>query len=139
MVDGLPIPGPDRPAYLTAVAGEGRSGGEARPALITHPPIAGSTTIDYLLTLPASKPAQLRFSTAIQDGAKGTNGVAFLVAINGQVAWTQKVIGPDGWHPGSVDLKAYAGETVVLSLIVDAMGDATCDWARWGEPRIEAQ
>jgi hypothetical protein len=46
---------------------------------------------------------------------------------------------PDGWHEGSVELSAYTGETILLSLVVDALGDATCDWARWGEPRIETR
>jgi len=139
MVDGMSLPQGSRPAYLAAIAGEGTSGGVTRPALVTHPPIGGSTAIDYLLTLPQNLRADLRFSTAIQDGARDTNGIAFLVAVNGRVANRQEVTGPDGWHEGSVGLGAHAGETILLSLIVDALGDATCDWARWGEPRIEAR
>ncbi|PIU93979.1 MAG: hypothetical protein COS65_09915, partial [Armatimonadetes bacterium CG06_land_8_20_14_3_00_66_21] len=114
-------------------------GGVTKAALVTHPPIDGSTALDYLLTLPKDPPAELRFSTALQDGAEGTNGVAFLVAVNGHVAYRKEVTGPDGWHEGCVNLSAHAGETVLLSLIVDAQGSARCDWSRWGEPRIEGR
>jgi len=151
-VDGMALPKDSRPAYLTVGPGEGSSGGVTRPALMAHPPIGGATAIDYLLTLPkipagadSGPPAQLRFSCAIQDGAcgeagaQGTNGIAFVVALNGQEVSRQEVARPDGWHEGSLDLGAYAGQTVLLSLIVDALGEATCDWARWGEPRIEAR
>jgi hypothetical protein len=110
-----------------------------RAALATHPPIDGVTAVDYLLTLPPGAPAVLRFSAALQDGAQGTNGVAFVVTANGQVIHRREVKSPDGWHEGSVELSAYTGETILLSLVVDALGDATCDWARWGEPRIETR
>jgi hypothetical protein len=136
-VDGLPLPLDDRPAYLGAGAAEGISAGVTMPALAAHPPIGGSTAVDYLLTLPKSPPAELSFSAGIQDGAKGTNGVAFVVEVNGQEAGRQEVAGPDGWHPVRVDLGAYAGRTILLSLVVDALGDATCDWARWGAPRLQ--
>jgi len=139
VVDGLALPQNERPAYLSAGVGEGRSGGVTKPALLAHPPIDGSTAVDYLLTLPRGAPAELRFSTAIQEGAETTNGIAFLVAANGNVLSRQEVTRPEGWHEGRADLSAYAGETVLLSLIVDARGDATCDWARWGEPRIVAR
>jgi hypothetical protein len=49
------------------------------------------------------------------------------------------VASADGWHPTTVDLSAQAGETIVVSLVADALGDASCDWARWGEPRLEAR
>ena len=138
-IGGMPIPISDRPSYVTATPGEGRSGGETRPALVVHPPVGGATAADYLVTLPRDKPAQLRFAAAIQEGAKGTNGVAFIVTVNGQVASRQEVPASDGWHPATVDLSAYAGQTILLSLVADAMGDASYDWARWGEPRIEAK
>jgi hypothetical protein len=35
-----------------------------------------------------------------------------------------------------VSLSQYAGQTVVLTLITDALGDYICDWAHWGEPRL---
>jgi len=138
-VGGMSLPAGNLPAYLTAAPGEGQSGGVTKAALVTHPPIDGSTALDYLLTLPKDPPAELRFSTALQDGAAGTNGVAFLVAVNGHVAYRKEVTGPDGWHEGCVNLSAHAGETVLLSLIVDAQGSARCDWSRWGEPRIEGR
>ncbi|MBI2301155.1 MAG: hypothetical protein HYU66_19785, partial [Armatimonadetes bacterium] len=136
---GMPLPPDDRPGYLSAAAGEGRSGGVARPSLVTHPPSDGFTAIDYVVTLPRETPADLRFSCALQEGAKSNSGVAFRVTVNGREVSRHDVSGPDGWHDGQVDLRAFAGQTVLLSLIVDALGDAVCDWARWGEPRIVAR
>ncbi len=137
LVGGIPIPVQDRPAYLSASPGEGRSGDETRPALVVHPPIGGATAVDYLVTLPPGQPAQLRFAAALQDGATGSNGVAFIVTVNGRVVAHQEVPRADGWHPTTVDLSAQMGETILLSLVADALGDASCDWARWGEPRLE--
>ena len=139
VVDGMAIPVSERPAYAIATPGEGISGGVTRPGLVAHPPIGGATVADYVIALPKDKPAQLRFSAGIQEGAKGTNGVAFIVTVNGQVVSRQEIAGSDGWHEGTVDLSAHAGKTILLSLIADAMGDASYDWARWGEPRIEAK
>ncbi len=138
VVAGAEIPPQDRPAYLSATPGEGTSGGETRPALVTHPPIGGATAIDYLVTLPAGKPARLSFACGLQDGSKST-GVGFVVEVNGQEVSRQTVAAADGWHPGTVDLTAHAGETILLSLVVDALGDASYDWSRWAEPRIETR
>lgn len=137
VVDGMAIPAALRPAYLSGLAGEGTCAGVTRPALVTHPPVDGFTAIDYVLSLPPEPPTVLRFWAGIQDGAVGTNGVAFVPTVNGQAVSRLEVKGADGWHEAGVDLGAYAGRTILLSLIVDALGDASYDWARWGEPRLE--
>lgn len=84
-------------------------------------------------------PADLSTAVGIQDGAKGTNGIDFAVAVNGEVLQPTLVEGPGGWQPIAVDLAAWAGQTVVLSLVADARDDAVCDWARWAEPVIRAK
>ncbi len=137
VIDGAAIPPQDRPAYLSATPGEGTCGGETRPAMVTHPPIGGVTAIDYLVTLPAGTPAHLAFACGLQDGSKSTNGVAFIVEVNGQEVSRQVAAAADGWHPGEVDLTPYAGQTILLSLVVDSLGDASYDWSRWSQPRIE--
>jgi len=134
-VRGMPLKPEERPPYLGASPGEGKSAGETRKALITHPPQYGRTWIDYYLALPAAK-ARFECAVAIQDGAKTTNGIVFIVLVNGEEARRLTVEEPDGWHNLAVDLSAHSGKPVLLTLCVDSNGLATCDWARWGEPRI---
>jgi hypothetical protein len=74
----------------------------------------------------------------LQDGADRSNGLDFAVAVNGEVLHRLPVERPDGWHPIEVGLSRWVGQTIVLSLIADARGDAVCDWARWGEPTVQA-
>jgi len=42
------------------------------------------------------------------------------------------------WHPHTVDLSAYAGQTVTLVFETSTgpAGDYRYDWAGWGQPRL---
>jgi len=62
--------------------------------------------------------------------------VAFEVQVNGQPVWDLPMPHPDGWKEGVVDLKPWAGQTVLLSLVTDSMGSNICDWAQWGDIRL---
>jgi hypothetical protein len=139
LVGGVPMDERARPGYLGASVGRGMSAGVERRALIAHPPIGGATAVDYLLALPAGARAELSTAVAVQDGAKGSNGLDFLVTVNGTERGRVSVGGPDGWRPLAVDLTPWAGQTVVLSLVADARGEATSDWARWAEPAIRSR
>ena len=44
---------------------------------------------------------------------------------------------PGHWEPLTADLSPWAGKPIVLALTTDSDGPFTCDWAAWGEPRIE--
>jgi hypothetical protein len=138
LLHGVPLSDKDRPTYLGASVGSGECGGVAKPALAVHPPIGGATVVDYVLTLPANAPAVLTTYAGLQDGADRSNGLDFAVAVNGEVLHRLPVERPDGWHPIEVGLSRWVGQTIVLSLIADARGDAVCDWARWGEPTVQA-
>ena len=59
-----------------------------------------------------------------------------MVEANGRELYRRQVTSPDGWHPGEVDLSEFAGQVVLLSLIVDADGSYSYDWATWAEPTI---
>ncbi|MBI5687708.1 MAG: hypothetical protein HZC54_21775 [Verrucomicrobia bacterium] len=120
-----------RPAPSNAVVG-----GAKKPALHTHPPPNGRLVVDYLLRLPAT-PARLETFAGIRDGSN-SHGVGFIVQINGREACSAQ-LRPGAWKPLTADLARYAGQTVVLSIITDAMGDFSFDWAVWGEPRIVAK
>lgn len=117
-----------RPAPYDAVVG-----GVKKPSLHAHPPQNGRMVVDYLLRLPAT-PARLETSAGIRDGSN-SHGVGFTVQINGREACSAQLL-PGAWKPMTVDLTRHAGQTVVLSLITDALGDFSFDWAVWGEPRL---
>jgi hypothetical protein len=83
------------------------------------------------------------------------NGVRFVVLVNGREVWADtktaflapktdaEKSGQDSLLPTAapfsdhtVDLSSYAGQTVSLTLRVNAMGNNANDWANWVEPRI---
>lgn len=123
--------------YLRGVVGIGTSDGVSRRGFFAHPPPNGKTFITFLLTLPAQQ-AALRGFAGIRDGAEGkSNGVRFSVEVNGREVWSQTVQAGTGWQPFSVSLGEWAGQTVLLRLVTDALGDYGWDWAQWGEVRLE--
>ena len=119
--------------YVSFAPGAGTSNGEERAGLTAHPPSAGRVYADYLLQLPPTHRLTLDFAVALQDGSK-SEACRFLVEANGEELFSQLVTGPDGWHPGRVDLSRFAGHPVLLSLIVDSEGPYSYDWARWADP-----
>jgi hypothetical protein len=123
-------------SFMRPAPGEAVVGGVKKPALHAHPPQSGRMAVDYLLRLPPT-PARLEIAAGIRDGSN-SHGVGFIVQVNGHEACSAQ-LRPSAWKPMTVDLARYAGQTVVLSLITDAMGDFSFDWAVWGEPRIIAK
>lgn len=111
-------------------------GGQTRRGLYTHPPNNGRTIAAYLLTLPAT-PARFTTALGLRDGSKSA-GVEVSIAVNGQ-ARARRMIHPGNWDMLDVDLTAWAGMPIVLSLVTDAAGGYDYDWTAWGEPQIVAQ
>ena len=92
--------------------------------------------MDFLLQLPDRKPVTLEFAAGVRDGSK-TTGVIFIVEANTRELYRLKLTKPDGWHPAKVDLTEFAGQTLLLSLVVDADGPYSFDWATWADPVIK--
>ena len=44
--------------------------------------------------------------------------------------------GKDPFSDAALDLSAYAGQTLKLTLRVNALTNNTYDWANWVEPRV---
>ncbi len=109
-------------------------GGVARSGLFAHPPDRGRREIHLPMTLP-DRPAQLQTWIGIRDGSSST-GVVFRIEVNGVVVAEQRML-PGKWQRLLVDLSPWKGATVVISLVTDSDGAYSCDWAQWGEPRIE--
>ncbi len=122
--------------FLQARAQASVIGGVSRDGLFAHPPSRGQMHVDWLIELPA-QPVKLTGFAGIRDGAEeGCRGVGFRIVVNGRQAW-HRDLQPDGkWRAFDVSLASHAGQTIVLTLVTDALGDYTCDWAQWGEPRL---
>jgi len=106
--------------------------------LLTNPPADGRVFLTWTGTLPASASA-LSFLYGLTDlppATTGTNpaytGVDFLVFINGQQVFDQAVQS-SGIESGTVSLTSYAGQAVVIQLVVDADGTALYDSSVWSK------
>lgn len=119
--------------FMRPAPGAASVGGVKKTALHAHPPQNGRLVVDYLLQLPPT-PARLGAFAGIRDGSN-SNGVGFSVRVNGRELWSAQMR-PGAWKPLQVDLTRHAGQTIVLSLATDALGDFSYDWAAWGEPVI---
>lgn len=123
--------------YLRGIAATGTAGGVSRKGFFAHPPPNGKTVLAFLTRLPAQR-ASLRGFAGMRDGAEGkSNGVRFSVEVNGRELWNQTVNAGEGWIPFDISLAEWAGQTVLLRLVTDSLGDYGWDWAQWGELRIE--
>ena len=133
-----------------------RRNGRLVRTLFQHPDGKHDADAIYEVPLPTLAPGRkllLKFGTVISNRTQ--DGVRFSILANGRELWSEtKVtfIGPDsdesnapqdillpGKDPFSdhaVDLSAYAGQTLKLTLRVNALANNTFDWANWVEPRI---
>ncbi len=82
------------------------------------------------------------------------DGVRFSVLANGKELWSETkttflapdspeakpqdnlLPGKDPFSDQALDLSAYAGGTIKLTLRVNALANNAYDWANWVEPRI---
>ena len=108
--------------------------GVERPAISLHPPRQGCSLLDYDLLLPDT-PTKLVTAIGIRDGSK-SGGVGFRVEVNGKVLFSRDTLPGSAWIPVEVDMAAYRGREVMLTLVTDALGDFSFDWAVWAEPKL---
>lgn len=122
------------PQYANAGVGDAAVGGVTKHGFNVHPPQQGQTRMDFPVRLPADL-CHFRCAVGLRDGSK-SEGCSFIVEVNGRELARQSML-PGKWQALDVDLAAYAGRPVVLSLVTDAEKDFSFDWAIWGEPRLE--
>lgn len=117
---------------------------ETRAVLAMQPP----STITYTLKLPAQ--AQLHTALALNpqvwqpDKGDGVEFIVQLDAADGRHELLRRYIDPKSrpadrrWHDITIDLSAYAGQDVRLTLLTlpGPAGDGRYDWAGWGQPMI---
>lgn len=128
---------------------------EPRKTLFVHPPWyegrAGSLTLEFPLALPDTQPLIFTCALAMNKVAAGeppSDGAFFRVyalpfdAPDGQKGALLYELHTDSqtWVPVTVDLSAYAGQSVRLQLETHPgpKNDTTCDRALWGDPMVVA-
>lgn len=119
------------PSQLVMEVGE-----ELRNGLLMIPPTDGAVCTHFLFSLP-DKPMRFYAALGIKKGADAGNGVTFLVQANGETIASREVLPGNEFLEISVDLSAYAGKNLLLTLAVNANGASTEDYAFWGDPCLE--
>jgi 4-amino-4-deoxy-L-arabinose transferase-like glycosyltransferase len=116
--------------------------GKAQPAVWMHAPSA----VTYQVDVPFN--AELVFDLALDPATldrKLADGVAFIVSIGPNepdeiIFW--EAVDPNHnpehreWLSRSIDLSAYAGQSVYLKLQTQPLANNNWDFSMWGSPRI---
>ncbi len=112
--------------------------GIIRQAIWQHPPAVGVSVLEYQMDVPAEVDIlKIHFAAGVRDGAllAEDNQVAFRLRVNGRPLWSH-LKGTVGWDNFTLDLPSLAGQTLILQLITDPLGNSRWNWAVWGEPQI---
>ena len=114
--------------------------GVQKPAIDAHPPwqgIIGDTFGEWTLLLPDSPRIQLEFDIGLADGSEGSDGVTFIVSVQGNEIFRQHH-NSQRWKHISLDMTRYRGQSVKLRFTTTPgpKGNTGWDWARWGQPKI---
>jgi len=113
-------------------------GGQSRPALWAHPPVAGQAVIEYHVPVPRQVTGvRLRLAIGVRDGAQVSenNLVAFSVKVNGIRVWGQQS-NAQNWQETEIPLELVAGDVARLAFITEALGNHQWTWAVWGNPEL---
>ncbi len=122
--------------------------GVRKSAIDAHPPhqhIPGdhirrnsSTFGEWTLSLPdASTPLYLDFDIGLREGSEGSDGVTFIISIQGTEIF-RRLHKRQKWEHVRLDLTPYRDQRVTLhfSTAPGPVGDPAWDWATWGAPEI---
>lgn len=114
-------------------------GGRTVRTVFQHPPDEGFGDATYRIQLPAIAVNQrLTLSFATLLTANSLDGVCFSVLADGRTIWTstQRDVLP---FDHKVDLRAWAGQTIRLTLRVEALENAVRDHANWVKPQVRVE
>ncbi len=112
---------------------------ELRNGIFQHPPQGGTSELSFLVTLPDSPDMAFETAIAMKKGSVQSDGVTFRILVNGENVFQQEKAGASGFEEVSVDLSAYAGQTVILTLCTDSGETSAYDYAFWGDPLLTAK
>ncbi len=121
-------------------AGIGTCDNIKRKSIFAHPPYKqtnGEIWATYSLTLSDEENLLLEFYSGIQQSAKDTDGITFIILING-IKIFEEHITEKVWKLHHISLDKYAGDKINITFIntPGPNNDTSFDWARWGEPHI---
>lgn len=102
-------------------------------ALFQHPNLQGPADARFALRLPPGP--RLTFSFAVGFSGPTRNGARFAVRVDGREVWGATRT-EASFSSRTIDLSAWAGKAIELTLQVDALGDTGYDWACWARPTI---
>ena len=119
-----------------------------KSAIDAHPPyesIPGdhirrdtSTFGEWTLSLPdTSTPLYLDFDIGLREGSQPSDGVTFIVSIQGTEIF-RRLYKAQRWEHVRLDLTPYRNQRVTLrfSTTPGPVGNGAWDWAMWGAPEI---
>ena len=122
--------------------------GVRKSAIDAHPPyqniqddyIRGDTSTfgEWTLSLPdTSTPLYLDFDIGLQEGSEDSDGVTFIVSIQGTKIF-HRLYNAQKWEHVRLDLTPYRKQRVTLrfSTTPGPVGNGAFDWAMWGDPKI---
>lgn len=128
------------PAGIDVKMAPATVGGDTRPALWAHPPLAGQTIIEYHVPIPQQvNDVRLHLAIGIRDGAKISedNLVAFSVRANGMRLWGRQS-NAQVWQEAEIPLDVIAGDIARFEFTTEALGNHQWTWAVWGTPELTA-
>jgi hypothetical protein len=131
----------ENPAGMDVQMGPALVGGQRRPALWAHPPVAGQAVIEYYVPIPQQvSEVQLRLAIGIRDGAQIAehNLVAFGVRVNGARVWGQQS-NTLAWQEVTIPLDLSAGDMVRFEFTTEALNGHEWTWAVWGSPELRGK
>jgi hypothetical protein len=126
------------PAGMEVQVGEATCEGVERMALWQHPPVQGSSIVEYQVPVPADvRNLQLRFATGIRDGSQlaAGNVVAFRIFVNDWRIWSDTQHARV-WREHEVLMPTLPGDVARIQFVTDGLGNHQWAWAVWGEPAL---
>jgi hypothetical protein len=129
------------PAGMEVQVGEAACDGDSRMALWQHPPLQGSSIVEYQIPIP-DRIGNLRlvFATGIRDGSQLAEGnvVAFRIFVNDWKIWSVTQHARQ-WKACEVVMPTLHGDVARLQFVTDGLGNHQWAWAAWGAPRLEGE
>ena len=117
--------------------------GVHKAAIYAHPPHQGGSGDafgEWELSLPDSPHIRLEFDIGLWEGSENSDGVTFIVSIQGNEIFRQHY-NQQRWKHISLDLTRYRRQHIALRFTTNPgpNGNTGWDWAYWGEPKIVSE
>ncbi|MCY4554488.1 MAG: DUF6259 domain-containing protein [Candidatus Poribacteria bacterium] len=114
-----------------------------KAAINAHPPyqgISGNAFGEWEISLPDSPHIRLEFDIGLRDGSAGSDGVTFIVSVQGDEIFRQHY-NEQRWEHISLNLSSYRNQHVTLRFTTTPgpVGNGAWDWAVWGNPKIVSE